>query len=355
MKRHGASPMMGVRREAPREEDVMRRVLLISVVAFGVAMAAAVATLVVRRGNAASDTTISSNTAGASNINAMIAPPAPLPLTTPPTPAPQAVTARATRAPLPPRPAVPIPFVSVCAFSHRGPDDPIVKPNMPGTSHMHDFFGNVTTAANSTFDSLSHTGTTCSRPQDHAAYWVPTLMVDGQQVKPVGINAYYRTGRRDPSSIRPFPPGLKIVAGNSKATGPQKASVTTFGCRNMAGPPPSATALPTCPTGRGDGLTMSIHFPDCWIGEDLDSADHLSYLAYSVRGVCPDGYPVPVPALTVHVKYDIAGGPGVTLASGPFYTAHADFFNAWDEATLASLVRSCINAQVKCGPRGGGQ
>jgi hypothetical protein len=328
---------------------------LISVVAFGVAMAAAVATLVVRRGNAASDTTISSNTAGASNINAMIAPPAPLPLTTPPTPAPQAVTARATRAPLPPRPAVPIPFVSVCAFSHRGPDDPIVKPNMPGTSHMHDFFGNVTTAANSTFDSLSHTGTTCSRPQDHAAYWVPTLMVDGQQVKPVGINAYYRTGRRDPSSIRPFPPGLKIVAGNSKATGPQKASVTTFGCRNMAGPPPSATAVPTCPTGRGDGLTMSIHFPDCWNGEDLDSADHQSHMAYSVRGVCPDGYPVPVPALTVHVKYDIAGGPGVTLASGPFYTAHADFFNAWDEATLASLVRSCINAQVKCGPRGGGQ
>lgn len=267
-----------------------------------------------------------------------------------------ATRGRAADAALPPQPAIPIPFSSVCAFSHRGPDDPIVKPNMPGTSHMHNFFGNVTTAANSTFESLSHGDTTCSRPQDRAAYWVPALFVDGQEVMPVGINAYYKTGRRDPSSIQPFPAGLKIVAGNAKATSPQASRVTTFGCRRLAAPVSgranTAASVPTCPTGKGNGLTMSIHFPDCWNGKDLDSSDHASHMAYSVRGVCPDGYPVPVPALTVHVKYDIAGGPGVTLASGPFYTAHADFFNAWDEPTLTSLVQRCINAQVKCGPKG---
>jgi hypothetical protein len=326
----------------------MRRFVFIG--AGGVILTTVIAVLAasaVMRGSAASPGAPASPDANP-EIDVQIAPAA--------TPAPASA---ARRNPLPPLPAVPIPFVSVCAFSHRGPDDPIVKPNLPGTSHMHDFFGNVTTAANSTFESLSHTSTTCSRPDDHAAYWVPTLMVDGQDVKPVGINAYYRTGRRDPATIQPFPSGLKIVAGNSKATGPQKASVTTFGCRNMATPftgtAPSATSVPTCPTGRGDGLTMSIHFPDCWNGRDLDSADHQSHMAYSLRGVCPAGYPVPVPALTVHVKYDIAGGPGVSLASGPFYTAHADFFNAWDQATLTSLVHSCINAQVKCGPRGNGE
>ena len=66
----------------------------------------------------------------------------------------------------------------------------------------------------------------------------------------------------------------------------------------------------------------------------------------------PGGHPVPVPALTVHVKYAIAGGAGVSLASGPAYTAHADFFNAWNQAELTKLVQNCINAQVECGARG---
>ena len=97
---------------------------------------------------------------------------------------------------------------------------------------------------------------------------------------------------------------------------------------------------------------MSVHFPDCWNGRDLDSPDHMSHMAYSDRGVCPAAYPVPVPALTIHVKYDIAGGAGVTLASGPFYTAHADFFNGWNEAELTHLVQVCMNAQIKCGAKG---
>lgn len=259
---------------------------------------------------------------------------------------------RKTRPPAPPPPAVPIPFTSVCAFSHAATDDPIVMEDMPGMSHIHNFFGNVTTNASSTVESLSSGTTTCSRPQDKAAYWVPQLYVDGVPATPAGINAYYRTGRRDPASIRPFPLGLKIVAGNSMATGPQSPRVTTFGCRGTNGVGASASAVPTCATGRGQGLTMSIHFPDCWNGKDLDSADHKSHMAYSVRGVCPTGYPVPVPALTVHVKYDVAGGPGVSLATGPFYTAHADFFNAWEPAALSNLVTKCINAQVKCGARG---
>src|SRR5688572_33265149 len=45
-------------------------------------------------------------------------------------------------------------FVSGCGFSHRAPDDPIVGPGKPGTSHMHDFFGNRSTDAHSTLESL---------------------------------------------------------------------------------------------------------------------------------------------------------------------------------------------------------
>ena len=264
--------------------------------------------------------------------------------------------ANAARTPArPPAPAVLIPFFSTCSFSHRGPDDPIVKPNQPGASHSHDFFGNTTTAANSTFESLAFGQTTCSRPLDKAAYWVPTMFLDGDAVTPVGINAYYRTGRRDPASIEPFPSGLKVVAGNAKTTGPQSARVVTFSCRGMGVlRQASSSVVPTCPMGPRLGLAMSIHFPDCWNGEDLDSADHQSHMAYSFRGLCPASHPVAVPALTIHVKYAIAGGAGVSLASGPAFTAHADFFNAWNQTELAKLVQNCINAQVECGARGRG-
>src|SRR5881396_1703219 len=61
-------------------------------------------------------------------------------------------------------------FTTDCAFSHRLPDDPIVKPALPGASHSHDFFGNATTNAFSTYDSLRAGSTTCDREQDAAGY-----------------------------------------------------------------------------------------------------------------------------------------------------------------------------------------
>jgi hypothetical protein len=66
-------------------------------------------------------------------------------------------------------------FATVCDYSHEAADDPIVKPNQPGTSHLHEFFGNVTTAAASTYDSLRAGGTTCRASQDGSGYWVPAL------------------------------------------------------------------------------------------------------------------------------------------------------------------------------------
>lgn len=245
-------------------------------------------------------------------------------------------------------------FLSVCSYSHRGPDDPIVFPNQPGQSHSHDFFANDTTAANSTLGSLRGGTTSCRRSADTAGYWVPTLYLDGQPVTPVSVNAYYRTGGKNAASIQPPPAGLKIVAGNAKATGPQDPRITSFLCADIPSTN-SATAVPTCPDAGMHSLHMRVRFPDCWNGKDLDSADHKSHMAYSVRGVCPPGYPVPVPQLTLNVRYPIAGGTGVTLASGPFYTAHADFFNAWDQLQLESLVHNCINASIHCGAKGTGQ
>ena len=40
-------------------------------------------------------------------------------------------------------------FKVECAWSHSAPDDPIVHPNHPGRSHLHDFFGSTETDADS--------------------------------------------------------------------------------------------------------------------------------------------------------------------------------------------------------------
>jgi hypothetical protein len=237
-------------------------------------------------------------------------------------------------------------FVSACGFSHRLPDDPIVHPRHTGMSHDHSFVGNTTTNAFSTRGSLLKGSSTCRRPGDTAAYWMPTLLLDGKPVEPLGAQIYYRRRTLDP--VRVFPPGLKMVAGDARATAPQDRRVTFWNCGAATGMPPSAT-VPSCPDGRMSGLRLHVTFPSCWNGTRLDSADHQSHMAYPMRGRCPASHPVAVPAISLIFRYPIAGGPGVSLSSGGQYSGHADFFNAWRQPALSALVEGCLNALRHCG------
>jgi hypothetical protein len=54
---------------------------------------------------------------------------------------------------------------------------------------------------------------------------------------------------------------------------------------------------------------------------------------------------IPVPRIALYLT---PGGTGVWLASGSPWTAHADFFTAWDQDELASLVRHCLNENRIC-------
>jgi hypothetical protein len=91
-----------------------------------------------------------------------------------------------------------------------------------------------------------------------------------------------------------------------------------------------------------------VIFPDCWDGTSLDSADHRSHTAYSVRGVCAPSHPVAVPRIALIYSYPVVGGPGVELVSGGQYSAHGDFFNAWNRTELDRLVSVCLNALRHC-------
>jgi hypothetical protein len=71
-------------------------------------------------------------------------------------------------------------------------------------------------------------------------------------------------------------------------------------------------------------------------------------LSHGIR-TCPASNPVILPRLIIRISWPITNGDAVKLASGPAYTLHADFFNAWDPATQQRLVDDCINAGIDCG------
>jgi Domain of unknown function (DUF1996) len=235
-------------------------------------------------------------------------------------------------------------FVVLCRFSHRAPDDPILLPGRPDMSHDHTFFGSVTTDAFSTPASLRATQTSCLHAEDAAAYWAPTLIVANRAVVPVLATVYYR--RRTVAKVRPFPPGLEIVAGDQNATTPQSTRIVFWACGDEPGMARSSTA-PTCPAPRN--LHLHVRFPDCWDGRRLDSADHQRHMAYSARGACPGTHPVAVPSLSIAIRYPVAGGPGVELSSRGQLSGHADFVNAWNQPALARRVATCLNALRLCG------
>jgi hypothetical protein len=248
-------------------------------------------------------------------------------------------------------------FVSACGFSHRAPDDPIVFPRAPGFSHDHTFVGNVSTNAFSTLRSLRAARSTCYLYGDTAAYWAPTLYVDGSPVAPRAATIYYR--RLTTAPVRAFPPGLRMVAGNSRAWRPQSRRVTHWDCAVLkesfygtrmtqsasrgAGP----SGIPRCSSYAN--LQLLVNFPDCWNGKSVDSPDHKSHMAYSVAGKCPAGHPVAVPAISLVYSYLPPAGGTVMLSSGGQYSGHADFVNAWNQRALTSLVDDCLNRNRVCG------
>jgi hypothetical protein len=237
-------------------------------------------------------------------------------------------------------------FIGSCTFSHMAMDDPIVYPRQPGASHDHSFVGNATTNAFSTLRSLRAGSSTCKRDGETAAYWMPTLLLNGQMVTPAGATIYYR--RKTLAPLRAFPAGFKMIAGDRHAVSPQGMQITYWNC-GAASSVPASTEVPSCPDTRGQSLRLHVNFPSCWDGKHLDSVDHQSHMAYAVRGACPATHPVAVPAISLIYRYPISGGSGVTLSSGGRYSAHADFFNAWRQGTLVSLVNGCLNALRHCG------
>lgn len=245
-------------------------------------------------------------------------------------------------------------FRAECRSSHRAGNDPIVFPNQPNASHIHEFFGNTSTNAGSTLQSLRLGGTNCDPVADKAAYWVPTLYKNGVAVAPERVIIYYQ-GITDHTRAVPHPQGLRYVIGNALATTPDQNPAARWSC---VGQSPSSRDFMNCPPGTK--LENYLDFPTCWDGTRLDSSNHRDHMAFAVGGACPGSHPVVVPRLEFLITYPVNGGGlslagtrnGVNVTTAPGYTFHGDFMNAWDAGELQRRVDNCIRAGFICGTDG---
>jgi hypothetical protein len=289
-------------------------------------------------------------------------------------------------------------FAVRCDFipSHRAQDDPIKFPGQPGASHNHDFFGNITTNAKSTYQSMTAAGatSTCSRPEDTAGYWIPTVSWKDSTGKLTTLQSnrgvfYYRAGLKDYRTVQPFAPDLRDI----------NFDRITWFCGIHDNGVGSATPPTRC---SGGVLSLKIVFPDCVAkatgdlsdtnlyepvpstsnyragalknkvtgevidpetGQVIDSPDHMSHMGRSKlqngARVCPSAYPIPVPTLTVNISFPMPTTSGkVVLSSDAMgVPVHADLWNTWNQdkafvpnppdgrgyGGLKALVKHCIN------------
>jgi hypothetical protein len=256
-------------------------------------------------------------------------------------------------------------FIVQCSYSHSLPDDPIVYPGQPGASHLHDFVGNATTDANSTYSSLLGQPTTCGAPADTAAYWMPAMWIGQTRYVPKYARAYY--SRDAPAGVKvvAFPANTQIVAGDKTRTTPSPG-IVSFSCgASTPGDSPSSGQAPyDCKSRLGgddshDGLVGRVLFPHCWDGVGNQQADFMGYTA-----TCPLGWKY-VPRIRLGFHYFACGAnatiwpigqmtppptAGVTTFGSmpgmlPWTAFHADFFNSWNQSGLTAEINKVLNVQ----------
>lgn len=265
-------------------------------------------------------------------------------------------------------------FRTLCLTGHRNFDDPIVYPGNPGVSHQHQNFGNVSTDFSSTYVSMVAAETTCddsTRPApppesgDTAGYWMPVPVVNGEPIEPpIGAIFWYRqplacgdvyagTYCAQAATMKihhTFPKDLRVVIGAATATSADTNPLFAMQAGHMhwnCYPSLGVTYTPTpneCKTlaegvPGGARLDLWLVFPACWDGVRLDSPNHRDHLAYTSELGCPATHPVVLPQLFAQIPYTPFNGSDFDgWTSGADYTAHFDFWNAWDQARLVQLT-----------------
>jgi hypothetical protein len=256
-------------------------------------------------------------------------------------------------------------FRFTCDFSHMSFNDPIVFPSQQGAAHLHVFFGNTAVDHNTTQESIKSVGnSTCAGGTvNRTGYWIPAVVdtKDGTPLKPNKILVYYKSDATGSANIKPYPAGLRMISGDMNSSGPQ--SHTDFGCLGPNGEEKRYKNIPAdCAIGWT--LEITIDFPMCWDGVNLDSPDHKSHMSFTMwdnnirKNVCPASHPVNLPGVTEKIQYQVTedGATSRWRLSSDNYSAvlpggfsiHADWYNGWDPEVQNTWITNCLKAERDC-------
>lgn len=180
-------------------------------------------------------------------------------------------------------------------------------------------------------------------------------MINTASKKPLAPGSsiwYYKTGYGGvtAASVQPMPAGLRMIAGDMTAEGAQ--SIAYWSCHESG--TMRGAAIPNCPV--GEHVAMTIQFPQCWDGVNLDSTKHKSHMAYPNGKGCPATHPVPLPEITLNVHYlvRVAGeaqhwrlsSDKLSLPAG--YSSHADWFDGWNPEIRNTWIANCNQIAKDC-------
>lgn len=246
-------------------------------------------------------------------------------------------------------------FLALCPYSHQNLDDPIIYPNQPNASHLHDYLGsNITNAYTTNYTQFLAGGTNCQPIEDLSAYWHPTLLNSlNASVHATSVRIYYSTINVNHLNVQPMPNGLKMLTGNATADYKQKKSIVQWSC---VGESKNSEYILPC---SGNNLEVIINFPECWDGVNLDSYDHRSHMYYANAQGCPQSHPVILPRLQYKIQFGV-NGVNYRLVTDyvqlittgkniPGNTLHADALIAWSGTSMLNRVINCNRAGIKCG------
>ncbi|MEU6371067.1 DUF1996 domain-containing protein [Streptomyces sp. NPDC046931] len=277
-------------------------------------------------------------------------------------------------------------FVTKCGVNANGnhnTDNVIVAPGVKnGAHHLHDYVGNQSNDAFATNDTFAAAQTSCENQQDKSSYYWPVVRVqDGTQDFDQNNDGGGKEGNvgkilvakqaeitfvgSPTSKVVAMPRFLRIITGDAKAftNGPKNAnahwSCTGFEDRQLT------DKYPICPD--GSSVVRTFAFQSCWDGQNIDSANHRTHVAFAdADGNCQNGFKA-IPQLTMRLVYDV---PQPVVENGqvknPYavdgfpeqlhkpITDHDDFINVMSDELMSQVV-DCVNGGRQCGGGAGDQ
>ncbi|MYW48256.1 DUF1996 domain-containing protein [Streptomyces sp. SID161] len=266
----------------------------------------------------------------------------------------------------------------VNANKNHNTDNVIVAPGVAnGAHHLHDYVGNQKVNAFSSNQTFLQGGTSCQNRSDLSSYYWPVVRVqDGTQdfdqnadgggkegnvgkiLNPVQAEISYVGSPA--SKVTAMPQFLRIITGDAKTTTNGLANANAhWSCTGFENKVQLTEQYPICP--QGSKVVRSFAFQSCWDGQNIDSANHRTHVAFAdpASGVCPNGFRA-IPQLTMRLVYDIAppvvqnGQVKNAYAVDGFpeqlhkpATDHDDFISVTKNG-LANQIARCINRGQNC-------